>query len=757
MAEPLTEEMGQEELGQAAEESTECSRPPTSVPGYRLERLLGKGAFGEVWLALNENTNLKVAIKFYARQGGLDLSLLMREVDKLRLLATDRYVVQLLEVGWKADPPFYVMEHFEQGSLEDRLRNGPLTVAEAVVLFREMVEGMSHAHDKGILHCDLKPANILLDQDHKPRLADFGQARLTEEHVQSLGTLFYMPPEQTLPQAEPDVRWDVYALGVILYRMLTGQLPHHSKESAAYVQEGDDRERRLRRYRRAIRKSRSPLAHRKIPGVDSALKNIIDRCLAVNPDKRFPNVRSILNALDQRALKMAQRPLLILGALGPVFLTLVILYMAWSMYREAVVTVDGTLADYALKGNRSTAKFAAEAVASRFRQRWAILEREAADMHFRAQLRQAAQQQTSDAAKPLNDHLDELSEKYSHTKTFSSWFVTDRKGNLLAIGPQQKRDLAQKKGALKNYWWRNFFHGKNDQDYDQNDSKQKDVQPIDQAHRSIVFESSSEGKPRITVFSVPVQSDAPEHKAETIGVLAMAVQLGEFEELRSEGSQQETVVLVETRKDWEHEPGLILQHPELERWKNREDYPRVRLDSEQLAELTKLVHEPGSAQAWVRKDYRDPFGKYSPTYAEPWLVVAEPVHFQKRLVIRGEEQKETRDVQTGWVVLVQEPYSAVVGQVDQLKRGLAHIARFGLASLLAVVVLLWGFTAVMLNPSLRPRLYAYLRRRAGLPSETLTGTRGSSVSRSASGVSGSGRPALARTAGAGAVLSGDPE
>ena len=91
-----------------------------------------------------------------------------------------------------------------------------------------MAIGLVHAHGKGVLHCDLKPANILLDQDGKPRLADFGQSRLSTEQAPALGTMFYMAPEQADLEAVPDARWDVYALGALLYCMLTGGPPHRT-------------------------------------------------------------------------------------------------------------------------------------------------------------------------------------------------------------------------------------------------------------------------------------------------------------------------------------------------------------------------------------------------------------------------------------------------------------------------------------------------------------------------------------------------
>src|SRR4051812_7703565 len=107
---PLMEEKDRQQAKQLSERPL---YPPARIPGYEQERFLGRGAYGEVWMAVNSNIGKRVAIKFYSQRGGLDWSLLSREVEKLSYLFHDRYVVQLLEVGWEAEPPFYIMEFME--------------------------------------------------------------------------------------------------------------------------------------------------------------------------------------------------------------------------------------------------------------------------------------------------------------------------------------------------------------------------------------------------------------------------------------------------------------------------------------------------------------------------------------------------------------------------------------------------------------------------------------------------------------------
>ena len=312
------------------------------------------------------------------REVAFDLSQLSREVEKLVFLSADRHVVQLLDVGWETDPPYYVMEYVDGGSLQQLLENhGPLNVGEAVEMFREIAHGLMHAHGKGVLHCDLKPANIMLDQDRKPRLADFGQSRLSHEQQPALGTLFFMAPEQADLKALPDARWDVYAMGALLYCMLTGKAPYRSSELLSEIDASESLMGRLERYREAIDKSEPPNDHRKLASVDRELADIIDRCLTVSPDDRFPNVQSVLTALRARDASRDRRPLLLLGLLGPLLFLVVLGLFGNSAYRKSIEDSDHMVRTWAYESSRFAAKFVAETVARRIDHYYRLTEEQA--------------------------------------------------------------------------------------------------------------------------------------------------------------------------------------------------------------------------------------------------------------------------------------------------------------------------------------------------------------------------------------------
>ena len=270
-----------------------------------------------------------------------------------------------------------------------------------------MAIGLTHAHGKGVLHCDLKPANILLDQDRRPRLADFGQSRLSHEQTPALGTLFYMAPEQADLNALPDARWDVYALGAMLYCLLTGEPPHRDDDALRRLDRTGELAERLACYRRLLADSPPPDLHRYVPGVDRALADIVDRCLAVNPARRYANAQLVLDALETRDRARRRRPLLVLGLVGPVLLLAIMILFSWRAFTGAVGRSEQMVKEQAYRANQFAAKFVAKSFEGEMADYFAMLEQEAGSPEFLAEFQQRAgqraparDQRSGDARRP---------------------------------------------------------------------------------------------------------------------------------------------------------------------------------------------------------------------------------------------------------------------------------------------------------------------------------------------------------------------
>lgn len=741
-----------DDILKAQELSLPRAQPPGKVQGYNLERFLGAGAYGEVWVATDRKTGRCVAIKFYTHQGGLDWGLLSREVEKLRFLFADRYVVQLLDVGWDADPPYYVMEYLEAGSLEDRLAAGPLPLAEAVAVFRDVAVGLVHAHGKGVLHCDLKPANILLDLDGKPRLADFGQSRLSHEQTPTLGTLFYMAPEQADLKAVPDARWDVYALGALLFRMLVGKPPYRTAEVEAAINEAADLESRLARYRHTIARAQRPVEHRQIVGVDRALEDIIDRCLVADPKRRYPNVQAVIDALESRTQRHARRPLLVLGALGPALLLLVMTWFAWSSFDTALVESERLLTARALESSRFAAKLAAEAAGTQIERHFRLVSDAAQDRDFRRLMadtladpeirslldglqridRQMIQEHRRLANEPTgaqrSPELENLQQQFRALQQrflehparqplqqwlegvvrdepppkAASWVVLDSAGTSLARVPEIRKATAGENITIGENWsWRTYFHGGNEDFHKTH--RAEPGQQIKAPNLSAVFRSSADNR---WVASVSVPIPAPE--AGFQGVLHQTVQIGEFVDL-SAGEGLYTVLV-----DWRPGPsrGLILQHPLFEELLKRNSKLPARFDDPAYRLTEAILPDTPEKQL----NYEDPIARDAAgaDYLGPRLATMEPVQ------VRG------RDM--GLRMIVQENYQAAMHPIRVLGMRLVARGLQALAVVSFVITALWGFVILVLNESPRFALIRRLRRRAGLGSDSMTPTSGSGSS-----------------------------
>ncbi|GAB2805719.1 serine/threonine-protein kinase [Lentzea nigeriaca] len=206
---------------------------------YRLGEVLGTGGVAEVRRARDVVLARDVAVKLFRRKG--DTADARRFDNEIRTLATLSHpgLVTVYDADTSGDTPFMVLELVDGRTLRDRIANGPMGVGEVRRLGAALADALAHVHDRGIVHRDVKPSNILLDDDDVPRLADFGLARLVDgarltRADQVVGTAAYLAPEQ-VRGGKITSAVDVYALGLVLLECLTGHREYEGAEIEAAV------------------------------------------------------------------------------------------------------------------------------------------------------------------------------------------------------------------------------------------------------------------------------------------------------------------------------------------------------------------------------------------------------------------------------------------------------------------------------------------------------------------------------------------
>ena len=219
-----------EELVRAPQEERgdrwlEALRPGAVIGRFELVREVGRGGFGVVFEATDLTLGRSVALKAVALGERADLSeeRALREAEAAARL-THPNIVTLYDVGRSAHGPYLVLELLHGRSLADRLGQGPMSVREAVRVAVEVARGVAHAHAQGVVHRDLKPENVFLCDDGQVKVLDFGLAQAFRRRKVEGGSPAYMAPEQWRGAPE-DERTDVFALGVVLFEMLSGALP----------------------------------------------------------------------------------------------------------------------------------------------------------------------------------------------------------------------------------------------------------------------------------------------------------------------------------------------------------------------------------------------------------------------------------------------------------------------------------------------------------------------------------------------------
>src|SRR5437588_9783251 len=264
---------------------------------YRLIRHLGRGGFADVYLGEHIYLNTKAAIKvLQTRLADNDLPGFLNEARTIASLAHP-HIVRILDFGDEDDTPFLVMEYAPYGTLRQRHPRGlRLPLLTIIPYVKQVAEALQYAHDRRLIHRDIKPENMLLNQQYEVLVSDFGIAMVSQTSRQIetqpvVGTAAYMAPEQL--QGKPRPASDQYALGIVVYEWLSGDLPFHGTFTELYSQH--------------LFVPPPPL-HEKVPTIPPAVEQVVLTALAKGPHQRFASVQAFATAFEQSCQAPLSRP-----------------------------------------------------------------------------------------------------------------------------------------------------------------------------------------------------------------------------------------------------------------------------------------------------------------------------------------------------------------------------------------------------------------------------------------------------------------
>ncbi len=292
-----------------------------TVGNYRVTAQLGEGGMGKVFLAEHPVIRSKVALKAIHPQFATNSEVVSRFVNEARVVnqIEHDHIVNITDFGNTPEGDFYfIMEYLQGAMLSDLIGREPFPSLRAANIAAQIADALAASHERGVIHRDLKPENILLiTRDTTPdfvKVFDFGLAKLTHPDYQTghqtgagivMGTPFYMSPEQCEAKAEVDHRADIYALGVILFEMLTGRVPF---QGSGY---GDVMVKHIN--------LPAPTARSLVPDLPPEIDAIVNRALAKNPADRFQTMTDFRLALLDYRGDLAQTPvsLMVIGDDAP--------------------------------------------------------------------------------------------------------------------------------------------------------------------------------------------------------------------------------------------------------------------------------------------------------------------------------------------------------------------------------------------------------------------------------------------------------
>jgi tetratricopeptide (TPR) repeat protein len=265
----------------------------TVLGSYEILEKVGEGGVATVYRAHQPNMGRDVAIKVITGAMGRDDAAVQRFQREARLIARleHAHILPVYDFDGGHEPPYIVMRYLDSGTLGDVLERGKLSAEEVIYLLRQVGSALDYAHRQGIVHRDVKPSNILIDREGNAFVADFGIARMTSSDSGAqitvagaiVGTPGYMSPEQVMGGDDVDHRADIYALGVVLFEMLTGQLPYIADTLSGLL---------MMHIQEPV-----PSAVERCPDLCSEVDEVIVRALAKDPAQRYASAVALTEAL----------------------------------------------------------------------------------------------------------------------------------------------------------------------------------------------------------------------------------------------------------------------------------------------------------------------------------------------------------------------------------------------------------------------------------------------------------------------------
>ena len=268
---------------------------PEKIGIYEIKSELGRGGMATVYRGYDPRFEREVAVKVLPQELlHSDPQFRLRFEREAKIIAQLEHsaIVPVYDVGESDGQPYFVMRYMNGGSLSERIKAGVFSIEETIQILAAIAPGLDEAHSKGIVHRDIKPSNILFDKRGNPYISDFGIAKLTQAQAGNvtgsaiIGTPAYMAPEQA-QGIEVDGRSDIYALGIILFEMLTGKQPYEADTPMAV----------------AIKHITDPVPQirQTNPKLPEGMETIIQKAMAKNKNDRFASAIEMTNALREVA------------------------------------------------------------------------------------------------------------------------------------------------------------------------------------------------------------------------------------------------------------------------------------------------------------------------------------------------------------------------------------------------------------------------------------------------------------------------